>query len=222
MNESLSRPSLKVLGNSTSSGGTFGNVRVTGECKFLGDVDCLSLHLTGEIEVTGTLTAGQLKTTGECEVAGRIQAKSLRGQGQIHARQNIAVEDVKYSGGIMVQGDCEAETLQLNGALEVGGLLNAGRIELTLFGPGKAAEVGGGTIIIKPSKTKSLVPKLAKDLIFTANQIEGDIVELQNTKAQRVRGGSVTIGAGCEIGTVEYRNNLDIHKNATVLRQIKI
>jgi hypothetical protein len=41
------RNHLKVLGETTSAGGFYQNVNITGECKFNGDVDCEKLRLTG-------------------------------------------------------------------------------------------------------------------------------------------------------------------------------
>ena len=46
--------------------------------------------------------------------------------------------------------------------------------------------------------------------------VEGDEVRLENTDASVVRGRRVSIGPGCRIETVEYRDGLDVHPRATV------
>jgi cytoskeletal protein CcmA (bactofilin family) len=211
------------MGTSASVGGYFQDVKVTGECKFTGDVDCLKFSQTGEITVDGNLRLQNMKITGECEVKGRIDGASLRGQGQLTAGGGLRIEDIKLTGGIMVTGDCEAEQLQLTGIIEVSGLLNAGNLELALFGPCRAEAVGGGSISIKRSLTGALLNTgQGKKMSFTAKLIEGDQIELQSTKAQMVRGRRVIIGTGCEIDTVEYRDLLEIHKSAVVRNPVKV
>jgi cytoskeletal protein CcmA (bactofilin family) len=55
-----------------------------------------------------------------------------------------------------------------------------------------------------------------------ADTIEGDEIFLENTRARVVRGTRVTIGAGCRIETVEYKDSLDVHPDAQVKRQTKL
>jgi cytoskeletal protein CcmA (bactofilin family) len=214
---------LNMVGTSTSGGGSFLNVKVTGECQFNDAVDCRKLSLTGNVRVDGDLRVEKLKVTGELVVAGLLEGQSLRGTGEVKA-DSARIEQIDFSGSLVVKGDCEAEQLQISGAAEVEGLLSAERLQINLYGPGKAREVGGGTIVIKQNKTGKLL-KLIKgkqDVIFRAGQIEGDTIELQCTVADTVRGGSVIIGPDCVIQTVEYRETLEIHKNATVKQQVKI
>ncbi|MGN7761884.1 hypothetical protein [Paenibacillus sp. 22594] len=222
MNETEERTNLKVLGNSTSAGGDFLDVKVTGECTFNGDVDCRKFTLMGETEVNGSLVMESMKLTGECAVKGSIEGESMRGQGDIKAA-SIHVEGIKFTGNLSVSGDCDAEDMHISGAFQVDGLLSAETLEISLFGPSRAAEVGGGSIKIKRSLGGKLIrPGHPGSLRFTAGLIEGDHVELQGTTAGTVRGGSVIIGTGCEIETVEYRDFLDIHRNATVRNQVKL
>ncbi|OMF85213.1 hypothetical protein BK144_28525 [Paenibacillus sp. FSL R7-0273] len=222
MNDFAGRSNLKVLGTSSSLGGFFQDVKITGECRFNGDVDCQSLSITGENEVSGSLKTEKLKLTGELAVNGRLEAGTLRGQGDIKAG-SLCAEQLKLSGSLEVSGNCEAEELELSGTLQVKGLLSAEKIQLKLYGPGSAAEVGGGTITVKRSKTKALLlPGNHTEMRFTAGLIEGDYIELQNTHADTVRGEKVIIGTGCVIQKVEYSSLLEIHKSALVKQQLKI
>ncbi|MEK3758961.1 hypothetical protein MKZ07_10995 [Paenibacillus sp. FSL P4-0338] len=221
MNEAVERHDLKILGTSSSVGGVFKDVKVTGECTFGGDVDCHKLAQTGEVAIKGNLRAQDIKITGECEAKGRVDAASLRGQGELTAGGGLRIEDIKLTGGIIVTGDCEAEQVQLTGILEVSGLLNAEKLDLTLFGPCRADTVGGGRISIKRSRSGALL-RPGKKLSFTARLIEGDQIELQHTQAQTVRGGSIVIGPGCEIETVEYREVLEVHKSSIVRNTVKM
>ncbi|WP_238652926.1 hypothetical protein [Paenibacillus piscarius] len=221
MNEAVVRNDLKILGTSSSLGGIFKDVKVTGECVFDGDVDCLGFNLTGEADISGNLRVHTMKLLGECTVKGRVDGNGLRGQGQITAGKGLRVEDVRYNGGMIVTGDCEAEKVQLTGVIEVSGLLNAEALELTLLGPCRADAVGGGTITVKRSRTGALL-RPGKRISFETRLIEGDRIELQHTQAQIVRGGKVIIGPGCEIDTVEYRDLLEIHASSTVRNPVQL
>ncbi|WP_379129454.1 hypothetical protein [Paenibacillus sp. sgz500958] len=223
MNET-SRNNLKILGTTTSVGGYFRNVNVVGEAKFTGDVECQKLSLTGELNINGDLKADTLKLAGKCDIAGRVEGRVLRGTGEIRAFSGIRIEDINLKGSVISTSGCEAEKLHIFGALEVDGLLSADQLELSLYGPSRAKEVGGGTIEIKRStaaKLKGWVSDIT-NVYFEADLIEGDNLNLYHTKAAIVRGGRVIIGAESEIGLVEYRDSLEIHKSAVVKQQIKI
>ncbi|MHA6533407.1 polymer-forming cytoskeletal protein [Paenibacillus sp. BAC0078] len=220
MNETAARRNLKVLGNSTMSGGSFLDVKVMGECRFNGNVDCQKLKLMGETSVHGNLRMEQMKLTGECIVKGRIDGESLSGQGEIRAGSDLRIEEIKLTGSLSVAGDCEAEEIRLTGALQVDGVLNAESVELSLFGPSRAAEARAGSITIKRKIGGSLMHP--GRFSFSAGLIEGDEVELQGTQAGIVRGNRVIIGTDCDIDVVEYRQSLEIHENANVNYRIKL
>ena len=46
--------------------------------------------------------------------------------------------------------------------------------------------------------------------------VEGDVIRLENTRADTVRGGRVFIGEGCEIDRVEYGTSYECAKGSTV------
>ncbi|MDQ0192891.1 hypothetical protein [Paenibacillus wynnii] len=218
------RSNLKIVGNTTTSGGYFRHVGVTGECKFTGDVDCQKLSLTGELKVLGNLHADELKITGECAIEGRVEGSSLKGRGELKIASDLKIERIRFTGNLAVKGHCESENLHIFGAIQVEGLLSADQLEIGLYGPSIAKEVGGGSIIIKRSTAAKIVGlmKPRQDAYFVAELIEGDLVDLQNAKAGIVRGKHVIIGADCEINTVEYLDTLEIHKGAKVRQQIKL
>ena len=51
---------------------------------------------------------------------------------------------------------------------------------------------------------------------LVADIIEGDDIYLENTHAKVVRGNNITLGPGCEIAFVEYKNDFKQDKEATV------
>ncbi|WP_025691459.1 hypothetical protein [Paenibacillus zanthoxyli] len=218
------RGNLKIMGTSSSAGGSFQNVGITGECRFTGNVDCEEFGLTGNSEIDGSLKAEEIKLTGECGVRGRIDAMSVKGRGELTADAGIRAERFAFEGHVSVREDCEAGEFRLTGVVEIGGLLSGDQLDIGLIGKSRAGDVGGGKIRIKRSKGFLLMKmvKPSQEACFEGRTIEGDFVELEHVAAETVRGGSVIIGPGCEIKTVEYRESLEIHHNAKVQRQVKL
>jgi len=218
------RSNLRMVGTTTTSGGHFKDVSVTGECTFNGEVDCKKLGLTGELKITGNLLVDELKITGECSVEGRVVGSSLKGRGALNTSSSLVVERIRFTGNIAAKGNCESEKLTISGAIQVEGLLSAEELELAIYGPSRAIEVGGGSILIKRSTTAKIMDfmKPGEDASFTAEVIEGDHIQLQSTRAGMVRGKHIIIGSDCDIHTVEYRDTLEIHRNAKVKHQVKL
>ena len=214
---------MKIIGETTSSGGQFGNVRITGQCTFKSDLDCSRMSIIGQAEVQGKLRAGELKLTGEAAVRGAIDAGRIGGQGQLNISSRLRGEQIRFTGEINVGGDCEVGDLTISGAFDVNGLVSAERLELKMYGPCKAKEIGGGRLVAKRSRKSALLNlfKTSNAGALVADSIEGDIVELEHTTAQVVRGNQVTIGQGCRIGRVEYTQTLNIHKSAVVQEMVR-
>ena len=57
---------------------------------------------------------------------------------------------------------------------------------------------------------------------LTADIIEGDDIYLENTHAKVVRGNNITLGSGCEIELVEYKNDFKQDKEAEIGTHRKI
>ncbi|MBO9599959.1 MAG: hypothetical protein J7559_19320 [Cohnella sp.] len=214
---------LKIIGETTSSGGQFGNVRITGQCTFRSDMDCNRLSCIGQTDIQGNLRAGELKLTGEAGIRGALDAGRVGGRGQLNVSSRLRGEHIRFTGEIKVGGDCEAGDLSMLGAFDVNGLVSAEQLELKMFGPCKAKEIGGGRLVVRRSRKSSVVHlfKPSNAGVLIADSIEGDVVELEHTKARVVRGNHVTIGQGCEIGRVEYTQTLKIHTQAVVKEMVR-
>ncbi|MCG5026996.1 bactofilin, partial [Anoxybacillus flavithermus] len=124
-------------------------------------------------------------------------------------------ETIRVHGELEIGGDCSAERLEMEGRFTIGGLLNADHIEVKMFGPCRAKEIGGETIMVKKHGV-SLFKKLFFPAELTADVIEGDIIYLEHTAAKTVRGNRVTIGPGCQVERVEYREAFECDKESKV------
>ncbi len=223
-----SRHELKISGAGSASGGMYSDVVISGAGSISGDVDCVSLKVSGAADVNGnviaqtakisgattikgSLEAQDAKISGHTDIQGNMTVKDLKITGSTDVKGNVSADEIEVKGMIKVKGDCEAEAFTAKGTFTVGGLLNAGTIDVRLYGNSSAREIGGEKISISAGTGFSF-NKIIKSIFLssdrlTADSIEGDDIFLEYTKAKVVRGNNVNIGQHCDIDLVEYRDN---------------
>ena len=67
-----------------------------------------------------------------------------------------------------------------------------------------------------------MIKPVCSNKILTADIIEGDLIYLENTNAKIVRGNNVTIGTGCKIELVEYKESFKKDEKSIVDKNNKI
>lgn len=227
---------LVISGSGSSGGGSFRNVKIDGFGTLLSDTECIEFQVNGKGGVRGYLRAEEASISGTCSIDGHVDAAKFKVSGEAKVEGNLAYRElecsgstrvkgnatgdhVRIEGGFHVDGDSEAETFMVKGVFQVGGLLNAGSLDITMYGPCSAQEIGGERISVRRSGLKSLLnpflPKFAAKQL-TVDTIEGDEIELEYTTAKMVRGSRITIGPGCMIDCVEYKESLTPDKNAKI------
>ncbi|GGA43496.1 hypothetical protein [Paenibacillus physcomitrellae] len=225
----MERSNINIIGEGSSSGGQYGKVKVVGEADFFGSMECEQFKITGEATVDGGLLAEEIKVTGTLQLKkkdapqhGSAEA-DIFGHGTAEAAPGIRAETVKITGELTVPGSCEAEEFKLRGQINAGGVLSAEEIDIKLHGVSRVREIGGAHISVK---AKTNIP--FGDLLqlgmgsLQAALIEGDHIYLENTEAEHVRGIRVEIGPGCRIGSVEYRDSLEVDSRAEVHSQNRV
>jgi len=203
---------LKINGSGSSAGGNYDSVIINGSGKIEGDLDCVYLKINGHGNVNGNVKADFVKVHGENSIKGNLRAKKAKIHGTANINGNLAIDEIETYGSINVNGDCNAEIFKIEGTFEIEGLLNAGELEISLYGSSEAREIGGEKIIVKRKGKyhflglKNLImPGGNKEL--TAETVEGDDIYLENTQAKVVRGNNIELGPGCEIELVEYKDS---------------
>ena len=203
-----------------SSGGTL---------KVSGDVEANKFLSRGRFEIGGLLTADEVKIElGE----GRVQEIGgerieIRSKGQFWGWRKLGTINIEFDnegrpappppplsepprrrkGFSYEQGEGGPHI-----KIDLGGLLEDVFQELERVGVemGKVGERVG----------HAFVGHLAG--CVEADTIEGDEIFLENTRARMVRGKKVTIGEGCEIEIVEYKDSLEVTEGANVKTRTKI
>ncbi|MFC3882112.1 cytoplasmic protein [Bacillus songklensis] len=232
-----------INGSGSYPGGRYDKISIRGEGTIVNNVECSVFNVYGTSEAVENVKAGLVKIFGETEVKGNIEAEETTVMGTMIVGSNAQMKKIKVfgllevgerlvgdqatiKGSIAVNGDVEYETFDSRGGFEIKGLLSADTIKIvSSYGESFAEEIGGGKITVKrgvwliPFTNISLSKK---EGFLTTKVIEGDDISLENTKADIVRGNKVRIGPGCQIGLVEYRENMTQHPGATIKTKTKI
>lgn len=229
---------LTINGSGSYSGGTYDKISIRGEATLVSDVECSAFHIygtsealenvktrsvkvLGEAEVKGNMESEEMLIMGTMAVGGRAALRKMKILGTLDVGEHLTGDVANIKGTIAVGGDVEYETFDSSGGFEIKGLLNADKINISLrFGQSFAEEIGGGVITVKKKKNSFLT--FGKETgMLTAKVIEGDIVYLENTKADIVRGNKVNIGSGCQIGAVEYTTEFIQDQSSTIKTKTK-
>ncbi|GLX69944.1 polymer-forming cytoskeletal protein [Paenibacillus glycanilyticus] len=216
---------LNITGIGKSYGGDVHTAKIEGIGKFEGDVRCYEFLINGRGEVQGSLNASLASINGIASIHGSLQANRFTLEGKLTVDGSITSEKLRMNGMATVKGNCEAESFKGNGRM-VMEMLNAGEIHLTLQGSSQIQEIVGGDIQVRKQRG-SILGKWLQSVPgpfgnkLNAGVIEGDNVYLEYTTADIVRGGTVKIGPGCAIGSVEYKQSFEAHDSSKVIRHVK-
>lgn len=222
---------LRINGLGSSSGGKFDFVQINGKGDITGDLECHELQINGLGNVDGDIRADVIRVSGKSNFKGAVSGRQLIIDGMTDIGGNISVETIENRGVLKVGSDCGSEAFTSQGGFTIGGLLNAGKIDISVYAQCKAGEIGGEDIKVRIGAGHgfrkfigSLFPGLPLNPVLAADTIEGDNVYLENTTAKMVRGQNVEIGPGCHIDVVEYKESYhnDIDSVAAVKESRKI
>ncbi|NTU71443.1 MAG: cytoplasmic protein [Coriobacteriia bacterium] len=222
------RTDIKTAGGGTFAGGTYGDVTFNGSGTINGDVDTITYRVNGAGTSNGRVKAQSIVVNGTAGFNGEVQANEFVVNGDANVRDgagvgrlvvkgnlsiggSVAAHEVELRGFLRMGGDCQAETFTGEGGFTVTGLLNAGNIDVAVQAQSSAREIGGERIVIRqPAGTLGSLTGLLTvfaEKRLTVETIEGDVVWLENTTANVVRGKNVTVGTGCIVDLVEYADS---------------
>jgi len=236
-----------ISGSGSISGGEYRNVKISGAGKVSGDLKCESFTCSGASTVEGriecnsfacsgaTKVKGDLKSTGTVKISGStaisgtVTAGDIHSSGSFHSEKTVsASSSANMSGSTRIDGDLVAENISISGLINISGLVNGGNISISPNGNSRTGSIGGTNITIK-NDSPNIVNFFSK--LFSNNNsvfslqtdlIEGDKIEIFNTKAKLVRGGVVTIGDGCEIDRVEYSESITFSDHSKIGEMVEI
>ncbi len=230
----MSEHKLVVNGSGSASGGTYEKVSVRGDAnvmgaietnkisilgtaKFHSDVSADVVSIVGEVEIQGKLKANLLKVTGKAEIRQLSNVKHYKIRGQVIANSLLSGDSIDNKGELRTDGNVTVDSFQSTGICKIEGLLSADDIVMKLHHQNsRIHEIGGNTVSVKRSKFP-----FARKVTLNVHQVEADIIYLEQTYADVVRGKNIIIGPGCVIKRVEYRDRLSVSSEAVVDEQVK-
>jgi cytoskeletal protein CcmA (bactofilin family) len=232
---------LIINGSGTTDGGRFQRVSINGKGTVSGEIECETFDCNGWGRFQSNVIARSMVINGFAEIYCSLDAAKIVINGRSRIHGDTAVRDIEVSGDgkiagtlkgekmtlhgrIAIGGDCEAESFRGGGQFKIDGLLNAEEVVIDLHGWSRAKEIGGKTVVVKRSENLGFF-KIFEALFpfkLTVDTIEGDDIKIENTKANIVTGNKVSIGKGCRIGTVEYKDSYNQENGATVKEKRKL
>ncbi len=227
----------------SGSGKIKGNLRCqsfscSGSTKGEGSVFCNGdFKCSGSVHMKKELRAKNISASGSVRVEESVFAENkIAVAGGLVCGGNLKGASVRCAGSIEVSGGIEAESFESAGKLTCGGLINAEKMDISLDGAGgNVGSIGGSEIRIywnpRHAQSKNLIRMPLFSKLVNANtrsyfvveeQIEGDTVAIECVKTPKVVGRVVAIGADCDIGLVQYTEEIEIHPDAKVGKCEKI
>jgi cytoskeletal protein CcmA (bactofilin family) len=220
-------PDLIVNGVSGGAGGTYNRVQIDGVGKVVGPIVARMFNGNGHMNLNSDLTAEEAECNGIMKIKGNLSIGKMKVDGVLSVGENLRGDSCTLNGMISIKGDCELEELTGEGSFNVAGLLSAGHVDFKLQGQGKANEIGVESLVIRQVSNgfwnkmlSGVIPKFRAEL--STRTIEGDFIDLEHTTADIIRGNIVIIGPGCNVGRIEYRDQITVHPDAKVGKVEKI
>lgn len=229
----------KINGDGTVGPGSYGTITLNGAGTITGDVRCHELRVNGAGTCKGAVQADSIVVNGAGTFDGTLQTSELvvNGTADIHAGVGVgrlkcagtcaidggmAAHDLDLRGDLRVGGGVDAKSLRGEGRFNVNGAVTIGDIEFRLHGRNAAASITCDRMILRVPEGIGALFSAFADRRLTAETIVGAELELIDTTARVVRGGNVTLGAGCDIELVEYTGVLQKLAGAQVREERKV
>lgn len=220
-------PDLVVNGVSGGAGGTYNRVQIDGVGKVVGPIVARMFNGNGHMNLNSDLTAEEAECNGIMKIKGNASIGKMKVDGVLTIGENFRGDSCTLNGMLSTKGNCELEEFTGEGSFNVAGLLSAGHVNFKLQGQGKANEIGVESLVIRQVSNgfwnkmlSGVIPKFRAEL--STRMIEGDFIDLEYTTADIIRGNIVIIGPGCNVGRIEYRDQITVHPEAKVGKVEKI
>ncbi|MGD6830967.1 hypothetical protein ACQCT5_02300 [Sutcliffiella halmapala] len=214
----ITKKNIRIFGEGTSTGGIYNKVRIHGQGHIRGDLHCDTIKIFGDFKMNGKASVDTFKMFGNSKVYDEIKGRNFKVFGNLELIKKMTGDACLVRGWLSSKESVELDTLSVKGGLDIEGLLNVGKLTVTLaHSTSRIKEIGGETIRIK-----------GKWLNFFGGQnrlmvesIEGDNIYLEHTTAKIVRGNHITLGPGCDIEVVEYQSSYKSNKTTKAHKVVR-
>ena len=211
---------INISGLGTIVGDIYTNkVEVSGKGKSIGKIDCKDLYVSGTFKGEENITS-----SGEINISGLAKFESIdcnyiNVSGKVALNKSLDFNKVSIEGWLTVLENCQGQEFMVDGKVNIKGLLSADAIDVNLRGKSYIKEIGGEDIVIKNDGGITVkVFGVSKTIssYMECELIEGDRINIENTRCMVVRGENITIGEGCTINKIECSGKLNINEKSKV------
>ncbi len=218
---------FSISGSGKVEGSVIANsFSISGSGKVTGDLSCVNGSISGSCSVIGSLQANKFSISGSGKVGGNVKGEDFTISGSGNVDGKINATDVKLYGSVSVGQGIEGEIITIKGAIKTPGMINGDEVNIELNGGGEVDEIGATKVRVSKAYTNmNVVGKLICKLFsqnygyLNVKTIEADEIYLENTVADVVRGGKITIGEGCKIKRIEYSESLEKTNSESVVEE---
>ena len=196
---------INLEGIGKINGGHYKDIKISGIGTILNDITCEKVLLEGVCKVNGNINCTDISIEG-----------TFNSNGKVEAHEKILVK-----GHIKLGESIQSREVSISGKFEINGLLSGDEIKILFIGKNRVKEIGGEVITVLQEKKSFLNGTILPNKLVS-DSIEGDIIVLENTECNIVRGQNITIKSGCKINRIEYTGEIEIDKNSKVESVIKL
>lgn len=227
--------SFKISGSGKVDGAiTTNEFKISGSGKVTKDLKCSNGVISGSGAVQGSVVAEKFKISGSGKIQGNFSGEYLTVSGTSTICGKINATNVDVSGVIKGTKGVDGELININGSIITQGMINGDEVNIGLNGNCEVSEIGASKVRVCEyvNMINSIFNKMNRIIVglfikdygyLKVKTIEADEIYLENTIADVVRGEKITIGRGCSIKLIEYKNNLEkIDSNSTIEEERKI
>ncbi len=223
---------VTVNGGGTIAEGSYGSVTINGAGTVTGDLVCTTLKINGAATFNGDVKAAtigvngsgtfnravqvsDLNVNGDATVRGGLGVTSLAVRGNLKVEGGIAAVDIDIRGLLKTLGDITCETLHGEGSLTAVNV-NARSVDMGVYGTSRLGHLEAERVTIRVPNSFAEVIRMFTRKEFNAESIRAREAFLEDTVANVVSAGNVTVGQNSRIGLVQYSGAYATQGNAAV------
>ncbi|HWJ03997.1 MAG TPA: hypothetical protein VNU93_09970 [Verrucomicrobiae bacterium] len=213
---------IKIMGDGSVGGGTYGTVKIMGNGRVGAHVDAQLIKVMGNGELRSA-RAKEITVAGYARFDGDVSGGEFNISGSTQVNGDIKVETITVNGDLKGK-NVEAESFVSRGVFHLE-TLNAGDVKITPGGRSKVKEIGAENIDVSQKGFWGALQWFTFGVHhneLVADIIEADRIYLERTVAKSVKGNHVTIGPGCKIDLVEFKDSVQVDKDARVEKTVQV
>lgn len=209
---------LIIKGFASSIGGFYKDVVINGHGTISSALTCQSFRCNGISKVSGDFTAHEATIKGQLTTLGDIFSEVFHITGKSDIHGSLTTKHIEIEGDFAAKSNGHAETLISKGRMRLNDL-EARNIEWKLIGHSKCQQIIGENINIQ--KGHKNINLLNHDINpfnsqLTTELIQGHDIYIEHANVEVVRGYRVTIGPGCTINKLEYKETFEEIGDSTI------